>query len=62
MSFNTKIFIRINSIPELFGISKSHCWSLISKGEIKSFKPSKKVTLIRVNDLVEYIEGTKNEN
>jgi len=55
---NNKIFIRVNEVCELFSISRSHCWNLISTGKIKVFRPSSKVTLIKVDDLISYIEGT----
>ncbi len=54
-----KEYIRIKDITNSFGISKSHCWDLIAKGELKAFRPSPKVTLIKVSDMVNYIE--KNE-
>tara|TARA_B100001063_G_scaffold17572_2_gene13515 strand:- start:2069 stop:2269 length:201 start_codon:yes stop_codon:yes gene_type:complete len=55
---NNKIFIRVNEVCELFSISRSHCWNLISTGQLKVFRPSSKVTLIKVDDLISYIEGT----
>lgn len=56
---NKKIFIRVKEACELFSISRSHCWSLISTGKIKVSRPTSKVTLIKVDDLINYIEGKK---
>ncbi|WP_026804096.1 helix-turn-helix transcriptional regulator [Aliarcobacter lanthieri] len=56
-----KIFIRVNEASYLFGLSVSHLWSLIRNGTLKSFKPSEKITLIRVSDLISYIECIKED-
>lgn len=51
-----KFFIRVAEASKIFSLSKSHLWSLISKGELNAFKPSPKVTLLKVTDLIMYVE------
>lgn len=52
------IYIR-PSQAKLFGLSKSHMWSLIKNQDIPSYLPTKKLRLIKVIDLIMYIENTK---
>jgi hypothetical protein len=52
------IYIR-PSQAKLFGLSKSHMWSLIKNKDIPSYLPTPKLRLIKVQDLINYIENTK---
>jgi hypothetical protein len=52
------IYIR-PSQAKLFGLSKSHIWSLIKNKDIPSYLPTPKLRLIKVQDLINYIENTK---
>ena len=45
----------------MFGISKSHLFTLIKNNDIPSYLPTPKLRLIKVEDLVNYIEQTKVE-
>jgi predicted DNA-binding transcriptional regulator AlpA len=51
-----KIFIRVDSAAMAFGLSKSHIWGLLASKQLKAFKPSPKITLLKVTDLIMYIE------
>lgn len=59
-SFNQeKFFIRVSEASKLFSISQSHLWSLLASGQLNVYKPSPKITLIKVNELIEYIEQSR---
>lgn len=52
------IYIR-PSQAKLFGLSKSHLLSLIKNKNVPSYLPSPKLRLVKVQDLINYIENTK---
>lgn len=64
MNDNLQIYVRDKKACEIMGgISRTHFWSLISSGKIKAYKPSAKVTLVKVSDLINYIENSNiNDN
>ncbi len=45
----------------MFGMSKSHLITLIQNGDVPSYLPTPKLRLIKVQDLISYIENTKIE-
>lgn len=45
----------------MFGMSKSHLLTLIKNGDVTSYLPTPKLRLIKVQDLISYIENTKIE-
>jgi len=45
----------------MFGMSKSHLLTLIKNGDVPSYLPTPKLRLIKVQDLISYIENTKVE-
>ena len=53
---DTKLFVRVAEASKVFSLSQSHLWSLISKNILKAYKPSPKVTLLKVSELIEYVE------
>jgi hypothetical protein len=53
---DSKLFVRVAVASKIFSLSQSHLWSLISKGILKAYKPSPKVTLLKVSELIEYVE------
>lgn len=51
-----KLFVRIAEASKIFSLSQSHLWSLLASGQLKAFKPSPKVTLLKITDLIAYVE------
>lgn len=51
-----KIFVRVAEASRVFGLSKSHIWGLLASGQLKAWKPSSKITLLKVTDIIMYIE------
>lgn len=51
-----KIFVRVAEASKIFSLSQSHIWSLLASGQLKAFKPSSKITLLKITDLTSYIE------
>lgn len=49
-------YIRLNQALEIVPFSKSHLFSIISRGELKVYKPSPKILLIKLDDLISYVE------
>jgi hypothetical protein len=58
---NTEL-IRAADLPRRFPVLKRSAWNdLIAKGKIPSTKPSPKVRLVRVDDVVAYLSRTIQE-
>lgn len=51
-----KLFVRVAEASKIFSLSQSHLWSLLASGQLKAFKPSPKVTLLKITDLIAYVE------
>ena len=51
-----KLYIRVDEASRAFGLSKSYIWGLLATKQLKAFKPSPKVTLLKVTDLIMYVE------
>ena len=51
-----KIFVRVAEASKIFSLSQSHIWGLLASKQLKAFKPSPKVTLLKVTDIIMYIE------
>ena len=56
-----KLYIRVDVASRAFGLSKSHIWGLLASGQLKAFKPSPKITLLKVSDIISYIEQSMEE-
>lgn len=56
-----RIFVRVSVAAQMFCLSKSHLWSLLASGQLKAFKPSSKITLLKVTDLIMYVEQSMEE-
>lgn len=51
-----KLFVRVAEASKIFSLSQSHIWSLLASGQLKAWKPSSKITLLKVTDIITYIE------
>ncbi len=49
-------YVRLNEAIKIVPFSKSHFFSIISKGELKVYRPSPKILLIKLDDLISYVE------
>ncbi|QNK85602.1 helix-turn-helix domain-containing protein [Aliarcobacter cryaerophilus] len=51
-----KIFARVSEAAEIFSLSKSYIWSLLASGQLKFYKISPKITLIKITDMFDFIK------
>jgi len=52
-------FYRISDAANAISVSKSQIWTLIREGIIPVYKISEKITLVKVSELIEYVESFK---
>lgn len=51
-----RIFLRVAEAAEIFSLSKSYIWSLLASGQLKFYKISPKITLIKMTDMFDFIK------
>ena len=52
-------YLRLASVCEMMDASRRHVENLIETRKLRAFRPSKKMVLVPLDDVIRYVEGEK---